>query len=564
MKELIEIFKTLSDETILRILKLLEDGELCVYDIVAALDTIQPKISFHLGGLKEAKLINQNLSYSKIISIFKQILLFLVINLLFVGMPAYGFEAIIHEDTGICLQGNEHAAECEDPEVENKSKMQDEEKIIKNLDQKSQNKGIKKTLDKIPQESSIEDKKIVVYFFWGNGCPHCEAEKIFLDKMKKSYRNIEIKDFEVWYNKENAELMIKMAKAYKIEASGVPILFVDRKAFVGFSEQSKKEITDAIKNCLLNKCIDPLLIISDNISKKELQLPPETSKKQELECKEKSKTVYIPWIGNLDASEMSLPAITIVIAGLDSFNPCAFFVLFSLLGLLIHARSRSKMLVIGGVFVFFSAFIYFLFMAAWLNLFLFMGQVGLITKTAGATALFIATINIKDFFIFKKGISLTIPDKAKPKLFDRMRKLLKTTSFLSILIGTSVLAIAANSYELLCTAGFPMVFTRILTLNNLTNYKYYMYLILYNVIYVIPLLIIVLIFTVTLGKRNLTEWQGRILKLVSGMMMLGLGSVLLFKPSILNNAFVAILLLFGSIALSSIIVFITKRIEKST
>lgn len=516
------------------------------------------------GLIHQNVMINQYLSYSKIISIFRQILLFLVINLLFIDIPTYGFEAIIHEDTGICPQGNKDSAECEDPKAENNSTMLNKEKFITNLEQKSQNKGIKKSLNKIPQESPVEEKKIIVYFFWGNGCPHCEAEKIFLDEMKKRYRSIEIKDFEVWYNKENAELMIKMAKAYEIEASGVPILFVDRKAFVGFSEQSKKEITDAIKNCLLNKCIDPFLIVSGNIPKEELQPSSKTSKKEELECKEKSKTVYIPWIGNLDVSEMSLPAITIVIAGLDSFNPCAFFVLFSLLGLLIHARSRTKMLVIGGIFVFFSAFIYFLFMAAWLNLFLFMGQVGLITKISGAIAIFIATINIKDFFIFKKGISLTIPDTAKPKLFDRMRKLLKTTSFLSILIGTSVLAIAANSYELLCTAGFPMVFTRILTLNNLTNYKYYMYLILYNVIYVIPLLIIVFIFTLTLGKRNLTEWQGRILKLVSGMMMLGLGSVLLLKPSILNNALVAVLLLFGSIALSSTIVFITKRIEKST
>jgi ArsR family transcriptional regulator len=57
LEDLLEIFKTLSDETRLRILKLLEHGELCVCDIVAALDLIQPKVSFHLGVMKEAKLI---------------------------------------------------------------------------------------------------------------------------------------------------------------------------------------------------------------------------------------------------------------------------------------------------------------------------------------------------------------------------------------------------------------------------------------------------------------------------------------------------------------------------
>lgn len=57
MTDLLSLFKALSDETRLRILKLLEKGELCVCDIVAALDLIQPKVSFHLSALKEAGLV---------------------------------------------------------------------------------------------------------------------------------------------------------------------------------------------------------------------------------------------------------------------------------------------------------------------------------------------------------------------------------------------------------------------------------------------------------------------------------------------------------------------------
>ncbi len=58
MQEIMNILKALSEETRLRILKLLEHGELCVCDIVAALDMVQPKISFHLATLKEAGFIN--------------------------------------------------------------------------------------------------------------------------------------------------------------------------------------------------------------------------------------------------------------------------------------------------------------------------------------------------------------------------------------------------------------------------------------------------------------------------------------------------------------------------
>ncbi len=57
MNDLLNIFKALSDETRIRILKLLEEGELCVCDIVTALDMIQPKVSFHLCVLKDAGLI---------------------------------------------------------------------------------------------------------------------------------------------------------------------------------------------------------------------------------------------------------------------------------------------------------------------------------------------------------------------------------------------------------------------------------------------------------------------------------------------------------------------------
>jgi hypothetical protein len=219
------------------------------------------------------------------------------------------------------------------------------------------------------------------------------------------------------------------------------------------------------------------------------------------------------------------------------------------------------MMLVGGVFVFFSGFIYFLFMAAWLNLFLVMGNVAVITRIAGGVTLFIAAINIKDFFLFKKGVSLTIPDSAKPRLFDRMRRLLRSTSLFSILAGTTVLAIMANSYELLCTAGFPMVFTRILTLNHLTTASYYLYLVFYNFIYIIPLFIIVLMFTITLGGRKLSEWQGRTLKLVSGMMMLGLGGVLLVEPALLNNVIISFFLLAGAIATSLIIAVATRKLS---
>jgi hypothetical protein len=120
-----------------------------------------------------------------------------------------------------------------------------------------------------------------------------------------------------------------------------------------------------------------------------------------------------------------------------------------------------------------------------------------------------------------------------------MRRLLRQRSLSGLLLASVTLALAANSYELLCTAGFPVIYTRLLTLQALSAPAYYAYLALYNLVYVLPLLVIVLVFVRTLGSRKLGEAEGRVLKLVSGLMMLGLGGALLLAPELLSRPEVA-------------------------
>lgn len=406
-----------------------------------------------------------------------------------------------------------------------------------------------------PVRPKDSNKKTIVYFFSGEGCPHCKEEKLFLDGLKRTHTSLEIREYEVWHNRENAGLMARMLRAYGAPSSGVPVTIVAGRVLYGFTARTRAIIGATIEECGTVSCNDPAERM--NIIVHSGHVPPASPAPAGPDT-----SITIPAIGTFDARNFSLPLLTLIIAGMDSFNPCAFFVLLSLLGLLTHARSRNKMFLIGGTFVFFSGFIYFLFMAAWLNLFLVMGHMALITTIAGCVSVVIAAINIKDFFLFKQGLSLSIPDSAKPELFDRMRRLLRSGSFVSIMAGTTVLAVVANFYELLCTAGFPMIFTRILTLNNLSIVAYYLNLILYNAIYVTPLVVIVLAFTLTLGKRQLSEWQGRVLKLVSGAMMLELGAVLLINPALLNSLAVSFAILVSALVVSVLVAKVTRRWER--
>jgi len=384
---------------------------------------------------------------------------------------------------------------------------------------------------------------IHLYFFWSEKCPHCLQARPDIVEIDKEYSWLKLHSLELVRHPENRETFVNMAAMTGGEARTVPTFMFCGNSITGYDSQ---ETTGQLLRAYLMACYQfaresepdnatPFIIDQNELS-----------------------SVDVPVLGNISSDEYSLPVLTLLIASMDAFNPCAFFVLLFLLSMMVHGRSRSRMALIGGVFVFFSGAIYFLFMAAWLNLFIYLGELRLMTLIAGMVAVVIALINIKDFFWFKRGVSLTIADQAKPKLFDRMRNLLRLDSILTVLLATIALAIVANSYELLCTAGFPMVYTRILTLRSLPVESYYLYLAFYNLIYILPLLAIVVLFTVKLGSRKLSEHEGMVLKLLSGVMMLLLGSMLIALPEMLNNAAAAAALLLVAIGITWLVVKVTN------
>jgi hypothetical protein len=408
--------------------------------------------------------------------------------------------------------------------------------------------------------------RVTLYVFSSKSCINCLREKEFLAGLQQRIPELEVRDFEVVSDPANAKLLVQVAEAFGVQARGVPVTFIGPFAPIMAYESDQttgRLIEERVRECLARGCEDPVGPLVGNppppaaaeAPPRREPAPPAGERVGAPAGAGESGTVLaLPLLGRTDLTTLPLFALTVILGALDSFNPCAFFVLFSLLGILMHAHSRKRMLFIGGVFVLFSGVVYFVFMAAWLNLFLYIGQLQLITTAAGVVALCVAGINIKDFFLFKRGISLTIPEGRKPGLFARMRGLVGESSVPAMFLGTVVLALAANTYELLCTAGFPLIFTRILTLSSLPPAEYYLYLVLYNTVYVLPLAAVVVAFSLTLGSHKLSEAQGRVMKLVSGLMMLGLGVVVLVDPGLFGNMLVgAGLLAFALLAAAAIV-----------
>jgi len=389
------------------------------------------------------------------------------------------------------------------------------------------------------------DPSVALYFLYSETCPHCAAAELFLDYLEETYDWLEVTRISGQAaTDEEIDLIYALEDDIAQYSPYVPQFFFCEQLSVGYGDVENSGVPLEEK---LTACWD--------------RIGPDPSETTTTAADDENLT--LPVLGDIDADAVSLPLFTLFVAGLDAFNPCAFFVLLFLLSLLVHARSRWRMALVGGIFILFSGVMYFAFMAAWLNVFLVTGKLRTVTAIAGAIAVVLAVLNIKDYYLPGRGLSLSMPDEAKPGLFARMRRLTTADSLVPVIAGTVALAVAANSYELLCTAGFPLVFTRVLTLNDLSTPAYYGYLGLYNVVYVIPLLVIVGVFVRTLGSRKLSEHEGRVLKLMSGTMMLGLGLVLLFVPDLLENMLAAVAIVGAALVVTAAVTLVDRHRAKA-
>jgi glutaredoxin len=335
------------------------------------------------------------------------------------------------------------------------------------------------------------------------GCPHCEAAKGFLSDLQRERPGISIAVHDVGDDASALHRLANLAAERGLTGFGVPAFLIGPHLIVGFRSA---ETTGSEIRAALDRRVTQLV-------------PPSTV-----------EGIRTRWFGELRVRDWGLPLFTILIGLLDGFNPCAMWVLLFLLSLLVNLRDRLKMALVAGTFVAVSGALYFAFMAAWLNVFLLIGLSRTLQIGLGGIAVLMGAINVKDYFALGEGISLSIPASAKPGLYARIRGVLQAENLTGALAGVVVLAGLVNIVELLCTAGFPALYTQILTLQRLSLWQYYGYLGLYNLAYIFDDGLMVAIAVATLSRTRLQERAGRWLKLISGLVMAGLGTVLLLQP----------------------------------
>lgn len=245
------------------------------------------------------------------------------------------------------------------------------------------------------------------------------------------------------------------------------------------------------------------------------------------------ETLKLPILGEIVTENLSLPLLSMVIGILDGFNPCAMWTLIFLISLLLGMKDRRRMWILGSAFIVTSAFVYFLFLSAWLNFFLLLGFVFWIRVVIGLVALGAGIYSLRDYHINKDGGCKVTGNENRKKTLDKLKNITHERKFIVALFGIIVLAFAVNLIELVCSAGLPAVYTQVLSLNDLPTLKYYSYILIYIFFFMIDDLFVFVIAMVTLHATGIQTKYARFSRLIGGILMFIIGILLLFKPELL-------------------------------
>ena len=364
-----------------------------------------------------------------------------------------------------------------------------------------------------------------IELFVREGCPHCGQAEAFVAQLSRERPGLTIVVRDVTKDEDALARLQELVRSTGAGAARVPAAYVNGQLILGYSTEASTD--KLIRSALAGSRVASSTPGDSSSCEAEDSLscgPGAGAAAAAPPAEDFSVTLFGRTV-TLD--DVGLPAFTLAMGLLDGFNPCSMWVLLLIISMLAPLNDRKRMLAIAGTFVLVEGISYFVMMAAWLNLFLLIGLSRASQIAIAVIAIVAGLINVKDFFAFGRGITLSIPDSAKPRIYSRMRGILHAPTYTAAIAGTVVLGLLVQVVEFMCTSGFPALFTRILTLRQLDTASYYGYLLLYNAAYMVDDIIVLGIGVKLLSRHRLNKKEGRMLKLLAGVVMIGLGVYLL-------------------------------------
>ncbi len=358
----------------------------------------------------------------------------------------------------------------------------------------------------INAQTTIDQSKeqVEINYFYSPGCSACAQMELFLDNLKEKYDDVILNKYNLQRERKLFEDLIKEYKVPEDRVGYIPTVFIEEDYFVGYERQ----ITNYIEYIVATKLgidFDP-------------EGPQKPEDFEELEKTRVQTSILGIWDVDVGFEDKSIFFATIILGFLDSLNVCSITVLLFLIIYMLSIGSFKKTLKIGLVFVAVIYIFYFLAVLMLTSLLsIFVLRYGLMIRIIlSIIAGLVGLILIKDFFFYGKGISLEIPKFAKPILEKYLKK--------ATIVSTIMFALLASLVELPCTAIFPLIFSTILAESGIVGVSRLLWIALYNLVYVIPLLVI--IFGVYFSwlkiehlNKNINKYK-KWMKLIAGAMLI--------------------------------------------
>lgn len=344
-----------------------------------------------------------------------------------------------------------------------------------------------------PLSSSTQN--ITVFYFYGEGCLHCENVKPFLIELTSKYPNLDLIQLEVYHNTTNQNLFSRFQKDYNITTVGVPTIFVGNYALIGDTQ-----IKDNIEKIILQ-------IIQQTPNSTPLGIPPRNPLISGGGCPVTTPSLTLPLV--------------VTCALIDSINPCAFAVLVFLLLSIITLESRRRVLAVGSAYI---LAVFFFYLLSGIGMFSFVLQFGfsqILFLAAAVIAILLGLVNVIDVFRKNEGFILAIPESKK----DLIEKYIRNVS----IPAAFILGILVGIFELPCTGGIYLAILGLMS-KTLTISQGLPYLLLYNFIFVMPLIAILLIISFGLSPEQVNSWRlenRRMLRFIIGLVMIVIGALML-------------------------------------
>ena len=341
-----------------------------------------------------------------------------------------------------------------------------------------------------------------INFFYSETCPHCIAEGKFLDKIEPNYPDVKINRYLIT-DASHRQLLIDSLKKHNAEKDLglVPITFVGNEMILGFNNESSigKKIEDSIQRQLQNT--------SDG--------------------SENGSMVNLPIIGKIDLSRYSLLIQAVILGFFDGFNVCSLGALVLILGLVLILKSRKKIILFGGLYIFITALVYGALIFLWYQLFYYLSPVLKIMNVFVGILGIGGGIYFLTQFIKSRKADPTCDSQGNKIVARHSEKIQKafqeSGGIWGLIIGVLIFATVITLVEFPCSAVIPVLFAGIMAHAKISLFAYIFYLIVYLFFYMLDEIVVFLVAVFTMNVKIASGKTMKWLNLIEAIVLFAFG-----------------------------------------